>query len=45
MKRVLKRFMPKTLRFKGSRVYIRGVNADINKVFAMTGFSNLFEFK
>ena len=35
----------KNAKSKGSHVYIRGVNADINKVFAMTGFSNLFEFK
>ena len=35
----------KNAKSKGSHVYIHGVNADINKVFAMTGFSNLFEFK
>ena len=28
----------------GSHVYIRGENADIHNVFAMTGFTNLFEF-
>lgn len=28
-----------------SHVYITGANEDINKVFAMTGFNNLFEFR
>ena len=30
---------------KGSHVYIQGLNADLQSVFAMTGFTNLFEFK
>ena len=30
---------------KGSHVYIRGLNDDLHQVFAMTGFTNLFEFK
>lgn len=30
---------------KGSRVFIRGLNDDLQQVFAMTGFTNLFEFK
>ncbi len=30
---------------KGSHVYIRGINDELRKVFAMTGFTNLFEFK
>ena len=30
---------------KGSRVFIRGLNNDLQQVFAMTGFTNLFEFK
>jgi len=30
---------------KGSHVYITGLNADLQNVFAMTGFTNLFEFK
>jgi len=30
---------------KGSHVYIRGISDDIRSVFAMTGFTNLFEFK
>ena len=30
---------------KGSHVYIRGLNDDLKQVFAMTGFTNLFEFK
>lgn len=30
---------------KGSHVYIRGLNDDLRQVFAMTGFTNLFEFK
>lgn len=29
---------------KGSHVYIRGVSDSIRGVFAMTGFTNLFEF-
>ena len=29
---------------KGSHVYIRGISGDIQSVFAMTGFTNLFEF-
>ncbi|MGX8713347.1 MAG: STAS domain-containing protein [bacterium] len=35
----------KVAKSKGSRVFITGMNADINKVFAMTGFTNLFEFR
>ncbi len=35
----------KTAKAKGSHVYITGANEDINKVFAMTGFNNLFEFR
>jgi len=30
---------------KGSHVYITGINNDLRTVFAMTGFTNLFEFK
>jgi anti-sigma B factor antagonist len=30
---------------KGSHVYIRGINDSLRQVFAMTGFTNLFEFK
>ena len=30
---------------KGSHVYIRGMNSNLQQVFAMTGFTNLFEFK
>jgi anti-sigma B factor antagonist len=30
---------------KGSHVYIRGMNNSLQQVFAMTGFTNLFEFK
>ncbi|MCR5851779.1 MAG: STAS domain-containing protein [Bacteroidaceae bacterium] len=29
---------------KGSHVYIRGISDEIRSVFAMTGFTNLFEF-
>jgi anti-sigma B factor antagonist len=29
---------------KGSHVFIRGLNDDLKQVFAMTGFTNLFEF-
>lgn len=29
---------------KGSHVYIRGVSDSIRSIFAMTGFTNLFEF-
>ena len=35
----------KTVKPKGSHVYIRGLNDDLRQVFAMTGFTNLFEFK
>jgi len=35
----------KTAKPKGSRVFIRGINDDLRQVFAMTGFTNLFEFK
>ena len=30
---------------KGCHVFIRGLNDDLHQVFAMTGFTNLFEFK
>lgn len=30
---------------KGQHVYITGISDDIRTVFAMTGFTNLFEFK
>lgn len=30
---------------KGSHVYITGMNDDLRQVFAMTGFTNLFEFR
>ena len=30
---------------QGSHVFIRGLNDDLRQVFAMTGFTNLFEFK
>ena len=30
---------------KGSHVNIRGLNDDLRQVFAITGFTNLFEFK
>ena len=29
---------------KGSKVFIRGLNDNLRQVFAMTGFTNLFEF-
>ena len=29
---------------KGVHVYIKGVNAAVNDVFTITGFSNIFEF-
>lgn len=35
----------KNAKAKGVRVIITGMNADINKVFTMTGFTNLFEFR
>ena len=35
----------KNAKAKGSRVIIVGMSADINKVFTMTGFTNLFEFR
>ena len=35
----------KVARSKGDRVFITGANADINKIFAMVGFTNLFEFR
>ena len=34
----------KNAKSKGCHVFIRGINADITKVFKMTGFFNLFEF-
>lgn len=30
---------------KGLHVYIQGINDELRAVFAMTGFTNLFEFK
>ena len=30
---------------KGSHVFITGMNDNLRQVFAMTGFTNLFEFK
>ena len=33
----------KNAKSKGSRVFIRGLNDDLRQVFAMTGFTNLFE--
>jgi len=30
---------------KGCHVFISGLNDDLHQVFAMTGFTNLFEFK
>ena len=30
---------------RGCHVYIRGLNDSLRQVFAMTGFTNLFEFK
>ena len=35
----------KTTKARGGHVFIMGMNADINKIFAMTGFTNLFEFR
>ena len=35
----------KNAKSKGSHVYIRDLNTDLRQVFAMTGFTNLFEFK
>lgn len=35
----------KAAKAKGSRVFITGMNADIGKVFAMTGFTQLFEYR
>jgi len=35
----------KNAKAKGSRVFIRQINENIQKVFKMTGFYNLFEFK
>ena len=35
----------KNAKAKGSHVFIRGINDSIQKVFKMTGFYNLFEFK
>lgn len=35
----------KTSKIKGSHVYITGMNENLKQVFAMTGFSSLFEFK
>ena len=30
---------------KGGHVYIRGINDKVRAIFAITGFSNIFEFK
>ena len=30
---------------KGEHVYISGVNDNVRSIFAITGFSNIFEFK
>lgn len=35
----------KSAKPKGCNVYISGLNDDLRQVFAMTGFTNLFEFK
>ena len=35
----------KAVKAKGGHVYITGMNDDIKNVFAMTGFTNLFEFR
>lgn len=35
----------KATKAKGGHVYIKGINDDLRTVFAMTGFTNLFEFK
>ena len=35
----------KSAKPKGSHVYIRSISNELRNVFAMTGFTNLFEFK
>ncbi|MCR5131515.1 MAG: STAS domain-containing protein [Prevotella sp.] len=35
----------KNAKAKGSHVFIRNINENIQKIFKMTGFYNLFEFK
>ena len=35
----------KNTRPRGCHVYISGLNDDLRQVFAMTGFTNLFDFK
>ena len=35
----------KASKAKGGHVYISNMNDDLRQVFAMTGFTNLFEFK
>lgn len=35
----------KSVKAKGGHVYITGMSDDIRNVFAMTGFTNLFEFR
>jgi len=30
---------------KGGHVYIKGINDNVRTIFAITGFSNIFEFK
>lgn len=34
-----------TAQEKGGHVYIRGINDNVRSIFAITGFSNIFEFK
>lgn len=35
----------KNAKLKGSHVYITGLSNELNRVFAMTGFTSLFEYK
>jgi anti-anti-sigma factor len=35
----------KNAKSKGSHVYITGLSNELNRVFAMTGFTSLFEYK
>ena len=37
--------MVKNTKPRGCHVYISGLNDDLRQVFAMTGFTNLFDFK
>ena len=34
----------KSAKSKGNQVFIRGINEDLRNVFAITGFTNLFQF-